>query len=58
MRLRLLGLAPLILLRWRIGILSLGDDEARALGIEVGRLRAIVITAATLVPQASLRFQG
>jgi iron complex transport system permease protein len=27
----LLGLAPLVLLRWRIGVLSLGDDEARHL---------------------------
>ena len=28
-----------LLLRWRIGVLSLGDDEARALGVDVGRLR-------------------
>ena len=28
----LIGLVPLILLRWRINLLSLGDDEARALG--------------------------
>jgi iron complex transport system permease protein len=54
----LLGLAPLILLRWRIGILSLGDDEARALGIEVGRLRAIVITAATLVTASVVAISG
>jgi iron complex transport system permease protein len=54
----LLGLAPLILLRWRIGILSLGDDEARALGIEVSRLRAIVITAATLVTASVVAISG
>jgi iron complex transport system permease protein len=54
----LLGLAPLILLRWRIGILSLGDDEARALGIEVGRLRTIVITAATLVTASVVAISG
>jgi iron complex transport system permease protein len=54
----LLGLAPLILLRWRIGILSLGDDEARTLGVEVGRLRLIVITAATLVTASVVAISG
>jgi len=54
----LLGLAPLVLLRWRIGILSLGDDEARALGIEVGRLRTIVIAAATLVTASVVAISG
>ncbi|BEV45148.1 iron ABC transporter permease [Afipia carboxidovorans] len=54
----LIGLAPLILLRWRIGVLSLGDDEARALGVEVGRLRAIVIAAATLVTASVVAISG
>jgi iron complex transport system permease protein len=54
----LLGLAPLVLLRWRIGVLSLGDDEARALGVEVGRLRAIVIAAATLVTAGVVAISG
>ncbi len=31
----IVGLVPLVLLRWRIGVLSLGDDEARALGVNV-----------------------
>jgi iron complex transport system permease protein len=53
-----LGLAPLILLRWRIGVLSLGDDEARALGVEVSRLRAIVIVAATLVTASVVAISG
>ena len=54
----LLGLAPLILLRWRIGVLSLGDDEARALGVEVGRLRLIVIAAATLITASVVAISG
>lgn len=45
----LLGLVPLLLLRWRINVLALGDDEARALGVEAGRVRFIVIAAATLI---------
>jgi iron complex transport system permease protein len=52
------GLAPLLLLRWRIGVLSLGDDEARALGVEVGRLRVIVIAAATLITASVVAISG
>jgi iron complex transport system permease protein len=54
----LLRLAPLVLLRWRIGVLSLGDDEARALGVEVGRLRGIVIVAATLITASVVAISG
>jgi iron complex transport system permease protein len=54
----LLGLAPLVLLRWRIGVLSLGDDEARALGVDVGRLRAVVIAAATLITACVVAISG
>ena len=52
------GLAPLVLLRWRIGVLSLGDDEARALGVDAGRLRVIVIAAATLVTAGVVAISG
>jgi iron complex transport system permease protein len=44
-----LGLAPLVLMRWRIDVLGLGDEEARALGVEARRLRVLVILAATLM---------
>ncbi|GGF70300.1 iron(III) ABC transporter permease [Azorhizobium oxalatiphilum] len=54
----LIGLLPLLLLRWRIGVLSLGDDEARALGINVVRLRAVVIAAATLVTASVVAISG
>jgi len=54
----LVGLVPLLLLRWRIGVLSLGDDEARALGVDVPRLRLLVIVAATLVTAAVVAISG
>lgn len=54
----LLGLIPLILLRWRIGVLSLGDDEARALGVDAGKLRLIVIAAATLITAGAVAISG
>jgi len=54
----LLGLVPLILLRWRIGVLSLGDDEARALGVDVPQLRVLVIAAATLMTASVVAISG
>ena len=35
----LIGLVPLFLLRWRLNVLAMGDDEARAMGVDAGRLR-------------------
>jgi iron complex transport system permease protein len=54
----LIGLVPLVLLRWRIGVLSLGDDEARALGVDVPRLRPLVIAAATLMTASVVAISG
>lgn len=54
----LIGLLPLMLLRWRINILTLGDEEARTMGINAGRLRLIVIAAATLITAASVSVSG
>jgi len=54
----LAGLVPLVALRWRIGVLSLGDDEARALGVDVPRLRIVVIAAATLMTASVVAISG
>lgn len=54
----LLGLVPLVLLRWRINVLSLGDEEAKALGVEAGRLRLVVIAAATLMTASVVAVAG
>ena len=54
----LLGLVPLFLLRWRMNLMALGDEEARALGVDVTRLRLAVIAAATLVTAAVVSIAG
>lgn len=54
----LVGLVPLVLLRWRINVLSLGDEEARSLGVEAGRTRLVVICAATLVTASVTAIAG
>ena len=53
-----IGLVPLLLLRWRINILTLGDEEARTMGINAKRLRGTVILCATLVTAAAVSVSG
>ncbi len=54
----LLGLAPLAALRWRINVLAMGDEEAKALGVEAGRMRLAVVLCATLVTAAVVSIAG
>ena len=53
-----MGLVPLYLLRWRINILTLGDEEAQTMGVNAKRLRTGVILCATLVTAASVSVSG
>ncbi|MDR2616182.1 MAG: iron ABC transporter permease [Oscillospiraceae bacterium] len=53
-----LGLAPLLLLRWRINLLTLSDSEARTMGVPVGAVRVAVIICATLITAASVSVSG
>jgi iron complex transport system permease protein len=53
-----LGLAPLVLLRWRIDLLALSEDEARSLGLDVAKLRLAVIVCATLVTASAVALAG
>ena len=56
--LMLIALAPLWAMRWRINLLSLDDEEARALGVETGRMRFVVIAGATLMTSAAVAISG
>lgn len=58
MPLALAALVPMYLLRWRMNLLSLPDDEARALGVNTGTLRLTVVCAATLMTAASVAISG
>lgn len=53
-----LGLVPLFLLRWRINILTLGDEEARSMGVHAGALRLVVVVCATLVTASAVSVSG
>jgi iron complex transport system permease protein len=52
------GLTTLWLLRWRINLLSLTDDDAKALSANLSALRLWVIAAATLLTAASVAISG
>jgi iron complex transport system permease protein len=52
------GTAALLLLRWRMNVMSLPEEEARALGVATGPLRAAIVSAATLVTSASVAASG
>jgi len=54
----LLGLLPMFLLRWKFNILTLGDEEARALGVNTARLRKIIIFCATLMTASAVAVAG
>lgn len=54
----LVGLLPLVLLRWRVNLLGLGDEEASALGVAVTPLRWTLIAAATLCTAAAVSLAG
>ncbi|MCB1775251.1 MAG: iron ABC transporter permease [Gammaproteobacteria bacterium] len=54
----IIGLVPLVLLRWRMNLMSLGDEEAAALGIEPRRLRLLFIAAATLMTASVVAIAG
>lgn len=48
----------IILLRWRINVISLGDKEAQTLGINLRRERGVIIVCATLLTAASICISG
>lgn len=54
----LIGALPLFLLRWRVNILTLRDEEAASLGVNVGALRLIVVFCATFLTAASVAASG
>lgn len=48
----------LMLIRYRLNVLSLGENEAKTLGVNVGRTQLIVIITATLITAACVALCG
>lgn len=54
----ILGSAALYILRWRLNILSFGDDEANSMGIDAGKTRLAMLCCTTLITSASVAVGG
>lgn len=48
----------LFLLRWKLNVLSMGDREARALGVNTERIKAIIIICSTIITATAVAFCG
>ena len=54
----LAGLIPLLLLRWQLNVVTMGDDEARAMGVHAPRLRVWIVLCSTLVTASAVSVSG
>ena len=54
----LAGILILYLLRWRMNLLPLGEDEAKASGVHIGRLRGITVVCATAITASCVSMCG
>ena len=54
----ILGLIPLYLFRWQMNIATLGDEEARCMGVSIQKVRFLVIFCATLITAAAVSVSG
>lgn len=55
-----IGIGTLILFafRWRLNVVSMGDKEAKTMGVHVGFIRVMIIAGATLATAASVAVAG
>lgn len=54
----LTSFAIILLMRWRLNVLSMGDEEAKSLGVNIERDRGIVLVATTLMVSAFVSVAG
>jgi iron complex transport system permease protein len=54
----IIGLIPLLLLRWKLNLLAFGDEEAQSMGVNTNRLRLVVIICATLLTASAVSISG
>ena len=52
------GIVIIFLLRWRLNILSLNEDEAKSLGINLNKYRIIVVIASTMISASVISMCG
>ena len=53
-----IGIIILIVLRWQMNILAMGDEEAQSLGLNPTRIRLLIIAGCTLLTSAAVSISG
>lgn len=54
----IIGLVLILIYRWHINLLAMGDEEAQALGLNPSKLRFLIIIGSTLVTSAAVSISG
>lgn len=54
----LVGAVAILLIRWHINPLSFGEEEAQAMGVRTGVLRAVIIGGCTLMTASAVSVSG
>lgn len=54
----IIGLVPLFLLRWKLNVISLGEDAARAVGTDPSRVRMAAVICTSLLTAAAVSSAG
>lgn len=54
----LLGIIPLILIRWKLNVLSFGEEEAQGMGVDTSKIRALTIFCSTLLTASAVSIGG
>lgn len=53
-----IGWIPLLILRWQLNVITMGDDEARTLGVHPQKIRIWTVLCATLITAAAVSVSG
>jgi iron complex transport system permease protein len=53
-----LSSSPLVFLRWKLNLLSFGDDEAGAMGVDIKKTRALIIICSTVMTASCISISG
>lgn len=54
----IIGIIPILLLRWKLNVLSFGEEEAKALGVNTDKMKIILIFCSTLLTASSVAMAG
>ena len=54
----LMGFAILVSQSWKLNVLSFGEEEARSMGVNTGRVRILVILASTMLVSCTVAVAG